>query len=71
MFEKLDVPNVYFIKNPVLSCFATGIFKIILKQAGHQLQYAIQEIAIPESQQYMMDIAYINPPKLFHMQAPH
>lgn len=26
MFEKLDVPNVYFIKNPVLSCFATGTY---------------------------------------------
>ena len=25
-FEKLNVPNIYFLKNPVLSCFATGTF---------------------------------------------
>jgi actin-related protein len=24
IFERLGAPNVYFLKNPVLSCFATG-----------------------------------------------
>ena len=28
-FEKLNVPNVFFLKNPVLSCFATGNFLLI------------------------------------------
>lgn len=29
MFEKLKVPNIYFCKIPVLSCFATGKLSII------------------------------------------
>lgn len=28
MFERLGCANIYFIKNPVLSCFATGTFLI-------------------------------------------
>lgn len=30
MFERLNIPNIYFLKNPVLSCFATGIFYCLI-----------------------------------------
>jgi actin-related protein len=46
-FERLNVPNIYFLKNPVLSCFATGIFFFII-QEDQQLWYATRETRIHE-----------------------
>lgn len=34
-FEKLNVANIYFLKSPVLSCFATGRSTAVVIDSGY------------------------------------
>jgi len=34
MFNKFDIPNIFFLKNPVLGCFATGRSTALVIDSG-------------------------------------